>query len=380
MTDESGIARNARLVSGDQQPATFQERGISVPFTTPLLSQARLRRDGDNRFEFLLPNFTASRGNYVMPMKGLSSVMTLTVHDRILFEQIEALESHSPEQVRQAVLAVQATGICGPDAAARAAELLELDSQYLVLTQFILVTELLKLVGIGAADLLRPGMSTEDSKRMARVALAKVAGMVGIAPDELANRVDDLGAVVAPVGLSQCPRPGRLRILALRLEAFAAELTEWAEGDGSDAAPLGAHCAALVRQTLAQVQQRIGRLDVLCRDPMQIVHDASRLRQEVADQVGRIAWLLDGWDFLLILWDNVRHGTPSAKRELLGELSYMIPAIPREEIGPVLTATADIETINRLQRRWVRGSQDVGTGVLDLEAVMRIEAFKAAMA
>lgn len=380
MTDENGIARNARLVSGDQQPATFQERGISIPFTTPLLSQARLRRDGDNRFEFLLPNFTVGKGTYVLPMKGLASVMTLTVHDRILFDHIETLDSHSPEQVRRAALGVQATGICGPEAAARAVELLELDSQFLMLTQFILVTDLLKLVGIGAADLLRPGMSVEDSKRMARQALAKVAAMVGIASDELASRVDDLGAVVAPVGLLHCPKPGRLRILNIRLEAFATEVAEWAELDGSEAAALGVHCGAVAQQTLIQVKQRLSRLDVICRDPMQIVHDGPRLRQEMADQVGRIAWLLDGWDFLLILWENVRHANPSAKRELMGELSCLLPVIPREEIGPVLSATADIETINRIQRRWVRGNQDMGTGVLDLEAVMRLEAVKAMMA
>jgi hypothetical protein len=164
------------------------------------------------------------------------------------------------------------------------------------------------------------------------------------------------------------------------LEAFATELAEWAELDGSEAAPLGAHCATVARQTLAQVKQRIGRLDAACRDPMQIVHDAPRLRGEMADQVGRIAWLLDGWDFLLILWENVRNATPSAKREFVGELSCLLPTIPREEVGPLLTAAADIETINRLQRRWVRGNQDWRTGVLDLDAVMRLESVKAVMA
>lgn len=380
MTDESDIARSARLVSDETVPATFQERGISIPFTTPLLSQARLRRDANNRFEFLLPNFTAGKGIYVLPMKGLSSMMTLTLHDKMLFEEIDALESHSPELVRTVVLGVQATGICGPEAAAHAAELLDQDAQFLVLTQFILVTELLKLVGIGAADLMRPGMTTDDSKRMARKALAKVAGMVGIPPDDLALRVDDLGAVVAPVGLPQCPRLGRLRQVAHRLQRFTEQMQDWSERELSDAAPLGAHCANVARHTLGLVQQRLTRLDGMCQDAMQIVHDAPRLRGEMADQVTRIAWLLDGWDFLLILWENVQNANPAARREMVCDISRLLPAIPREEVATVLTATLDVDTINRLQRRWVRGNQDWRTGVLDLDAVMRLEAVKAAMA
>jgi hypothetical protein len=380
MTDESDIARSARLVSDETVPATFQERGISIPFTTPLLSQARLRRDAASRFEFLLPNFTAGKGIYVLPMKGLSSMMTLTLHDRMLFDELEALESHSPELVRGAVLAVQATGICGPDAAAHAADLLDQDSQFLILTQFIMVTELLKLVGIGAADLMRPGMTTEDSKRMARKALAKVAAMVGIPPDDLALRVDDLGAVVAPVGLPQCPRPGRLRLLTLRLQRFTDQMQEWSELELSDAAPLGAHCATVARHTLGLVQQRLAKLDGMCQDATQIVHDAPRLHGEMTDQVTRIAWLLDGWDFLLVLWENVQNATPAARREMVGDISRLLPAIPREEVAPVLTFALDIETIIRLQRRWVRVNQDWRTGVLDLDAVMRLEAVKAAMA
>lgn len=380
MTDESDIARSARLMSDETAPATFQERGISIPFTTPLLSQARLRRDADNRFEFLLPNFTAGKGVYVLPMKGLSSMMTLTMHDRVLFEAIEALDNHSPDLVRAAVLGVQATGICGPEAAAHATELLDQDDQFLVLTQFILVTELLKLVGIGAADLMRPGMTTEDSKHMARKALAKVAGMVGIPPDDMAARVDDLGAVVAPVGLPQCPRMGRLRQITQRLQLFAEQMQDWSELELSDAAPLGAHCAAVARHTFGLVQQRLNQLDEMCEDAMQIVHDAPRLRGEMADQVTRIGWLLDGWDFLLVLWENVQSANPAARREMVGEISRLLPAIPREEVAPALTATLDIETITRLQRRWVRGNQDWRTGALDLDAVMRLEAVKAAMA
>ena len=47
-------------------PASFAERGATVPFTTPLLAAARLRtRDGKD-VEFLVPGLSGTKGIYVL--------------------------------------------------------------------------------------------------------------------------------------------------------------------------------------------------------------------------------------------------------------------------------------------------------------------------
>lgn len=377
MTDQGDSGRTRKMME-DFAPATFEERGVTVPFTTPLLSQARLRRDQNERFEFLLPNFTAGKGTYVLPWKGLPSVMTLTLHDRLLFEEIEQLETHSPEQIRACVLSVQATGVCGPDPATRAGELLDQDGQYLVLTQFILVTELLKLVNISAADLLRPGMTADDSKRVARQALAKVAAMVDIPPDDMTTRVDQIGEAVAPVGLPQAPKSGRLRSLADRLQAFAQGTQHFADTDPSEAAMLGTYVATVANHTLTLARQRIGKLDAACRDARQIVNDAPKLHRVIQESVGRISWLLDGWEFLIAMWESVKDEPSATKQTSITDISRLLPMIPKEEISAA-TDALDLDAIQRLQKKWVRVNQDWRTGVLDMDAVMRLESLKAAM-
>lgn len=378
MTDQSDVNRKMRAMLEDFAPATFEDRGVTVPFTTPLLSQARLRRDDMDRFEFLLPNFTAGKGTYVLPWKGLPNVMTLTLHDRLLFEEIEKIERHSPEQIRACALSVQASGICGPEAATRAARLRDQDAQYLVLTQFILVTELLKLVGISAADLLRPGMTTEDSKRVARQALARVAAMVDIPPDDMTTRVDQLGEAVAPVGLPQAPKAGHLRSLAERLGGFAQSTQHFADTDPSDVAMLGAYVGTVANHTLTLARQRIAKLDNACRDARQIVNDVPRLLTAINEYVGRISWLLDGWDFLIAMWEAVKDEPPAARQTAISDISRLLPLIPKEEVSHA-TEQLDLDAIARLQRRWVRVNQDWRTGVLDMDAVMRLESLKAAM-
>lgn len=377
MTGKAKDWRNHRLVE-EFAPATFEERGVSVAFTTPLLSRSRLRRDQKGQFELLLPNLSGGKGVYVLNWKGLPSVMTLTLHDRLLFEEIEKQSTHSPERIRSCVMKVQVTGICGPDAAKHAVALLEADNDYLVLTQFILMTEMLRLVNIGTADLLRPGMTADDTRRTVRQALAKVAAMFHVAPDEMTTRIDQIGEAVAAFGLPQVPKMGRLKGLADRLQGFAQDTQLFGENDPSNAAELGSYVAMVANHTLALARQRIGTLDALCRDVQQIARDASTLLKSIQEMVARISWLLDGWEFLIALWESVKDEPPASKRTTITDISGQVPVIPRDEIR-AHAERPDLDAIWRLQKRWVRVNQDWRTGFLDIDAVMRLEAMKAKM-
>lgn len=368
----------SQLIAEEFVPSTFAERGVAVPFTTPLLSQARLRLDRNGKFEFLLPNFTGGRGVYVMPWKSLPSVMTITLHDRLLFEELEGVQSHTPDSVRTAVLKVQATGVAGPDAAATAAKAIEDEAQYLVLTQFVLVTELLKLVGITAQDLMKPGSTADQAVALARQSLGKVAALVKVSPDDLSNRVERLGTAVAPVGLPQAGQPGRLRTLLTRLEAFEASVTQWAETDVSDVAILARYSGEVARHTVMLARERRGRLDALCGQPKQVIHEEARFMAAIGEQVGKLSWLMDGWDFIIALWEQARLKPLETQQTTLSEISRLVPAVPREE-SSWSAEGFDPETLEKIQRRWVRMNEDWRTGAFDMDAVMRIETIKAAV-
>jgi hypothetical protein len=191
-------------------------------------------------------------------------------------------------------------------------------------------------------------------------------------------RIDQVGEAVAAIGLPQAPKSGRLRSLADRLQGFAEGAQRFAESDPSDAAMLGTYVFTVANHTLTLARQRIGKLDALCRDARKIARDGATLHKSIQELVARISWLLDGWEFLIALWDSVKDEPSAIKRTTITDISGQLPVIPRDEIS-ASAENLDLDAIRRLQRRWVRGNQDWRSGSLDMEAVMRLESVKAAM-
>ena len=101
-------------VSSRFWPATLQERGISIPFTTPSIAFSRVRSDGREGLEVLVPGLSGGQGVYIIPWRGLKDMFKMTVHDRALHEEIDGLKDANPRRVRKIVLSVALTGLAGP--------------------------------------------------------------------------------------------------------------------------------------------------------------------------------------------------------------------------------------------------------------------------
>ncbi len=63
-------------------PSTFEERGVVVPFTTPMLAYARARSDGKDGLEIIVPGLSGSSGVYIIGWASVRDVFRMTVHDR----------------------------------------------------------------------------------------------------------------------------------------------------------------------------------------------------------------------------------------------------------------------------------------------------------
>src|SRR3546814_13361123 len=63
-------------------PATFEERGVVVPFTTPTLAFARVRADRNAGLEILIPGLSGSAGVYVIAWPSVSETFRMAVHDQ----------------------------------------------------------------------------------------------------------------------------------------------------------------------------------------------------------------------------------------------------------------------------------------------------------
>src|SRR3546814_2878694 len=82
------------------QPAKFEERGTAVAFTTPALSQARVRQDSREQLELTVSAFSGAKGNYVIRWKDVPDIFSLTMHDRALQDTIfshNRSEEHTSE-------------------------------------------------------------------------------------------------------------------------------------------------------------------------------------------------------------------------------------------------------------------------------------------
>src|SRR4051812_45815916 len=61
----------------DTVPSTFEERGTTIPFTTPELAYCRLRRGSRGSLEVLVNGFSGGRCTYVFPWASIPQVVRL---------------------------------------------------------------------------------------------------------------------------------------------------------------------------------------------------------------------------------------------------------------------------------------------------------------
>ena len=99
------------------RPATFLERGVAVPFTTPLLTGARARPGARSKVELVVRNPSGGRGYYIVPMCQRPRAVPPTVHDSRLNRLISSLPS--PDTFHRAAGRL---GNCGPGTGGQASD------------------------------------------------------------------------------------------------------------------------------------------------------------------------------------------------------------------------------------------------------------------
>jgi hypothetical protein len=357
-------------------PSTFAQRGVAVDFTTPLLVQARIRQSNGEKVELILPNLAGGKGSYILAWRSLVQFATVTLHDHSLYEAVLGIERMDPATVRTATLSVAAKGLAGRDAMRRAQTLLEQEKEEALLTNFLLVVDLLKLAGISAQDLMagRPGEDTEA--RMKR-AIFQVANTLHISPEILNQRIEVLTRSTFTVGLPWAPTPGRLRRLLGDLDAFAESLTQWQSRDVTAAAEVGRFGAAVALHTTALARVTMGESDMLIRNVLSIMRNWERDAKIISGHMSRLAWLLDGWSYIVALWTSVENEPHERQRDTILEMARLIPVMPRE-ISEWTESGLEQES-KSIQRKWVRLNQDWRTGRNLHDMVARNEVLKGAM-
>jgi hypothetical protein len=366
-----GDSQTLRLAY-DYAPSTFDERGTTVPFTTPELAFSRVRRDSrTNHLEVLVMGFSGGRSIYVFPWEGLTSVLRLTLHDRALQAEISLADAITPMRMRLAALRVAKTGLAGGEAAYAASLAMERIAREEKVTREAMLRRIVRLTGV-------LDQTTEDLMRRVRgrvgesiiVQVSDVfAKLTGQSPELCRSRLLEVSEAMGPLGFSDEEDAGYLRRTLRQLGELRASVSS---------ANIGAtgHLVAETAGVTARMAERmIGEIDRDIRSlPAFFSHwdpNITRLRQAM----DRLAWLLDGWLDVCELWQAAMADRQNIDHRRIAEIMRIIPLVPKGECETTVRAT--MENLSGVRHRIVQQLQDWRTGELDYEIVSRIEAIKA---
>lgn len=356
-------------------PSTFEERGAAVAFTTPLLSQTRVRHGDRSRLEVLIPSFSDGQGIYVVPWRSVPEVVSMTAHDRFLHSLIGRNGAAAPDEVRNAVLRAARGGLAGPKSASAARAALSEDEEARTVTNFLLIVAVLRATGLDPRDLVRAGSRSRESEALTRGHMSSAAAALGIGAEELYRRVVDMADVVHPVGMPDAPKPGRVRRALADVAEFRDGVARWSRSDDSEVTHVAEFCVKVADDTHRLGTEALGEFDRRVGSLGDLLRDWKREIGSVRTVVTRLTWLVDGWGHIAARWRESEEEDPRARREVMGEIFRALPLIPKKE-GARGHAETSAEVFN-LRRRTVRGNEDWRTGRSDVELIRRIERVKA---
>ena len=348
-------------------PATFAERGVNVPFTTPVLLGARARpqTDGDG-LEVLIPNPSGGEGVYILPWAAFPEICTPTLHDRRLWFLLRHETVLTPSIVREAAEITAIEGHAGRATIIAATEARQARKDRAKRVNFGLLLGLIKQMegpgsGHAAPELDDPRQVALRSQRAVMVA----AQQLRMTTEAVAAALEELGKAFNGFGMPQDNDLAESRRLISELLALSLSIEAW-RSELPTHATFGS--AALVEQslrlTLECAVKASEQFNALIGNTYGAIEAWRQDRQEILRELTRLDWLLDGWGPILGIWNAA---AASDKAAAMMEMAVLAPILPKEVMG-WLGSTPDMAQ-ERRKVRIVNQFEDWRSGrVIDMIA------------
>ncbi len=348
-----------------------------VPFTTPVLAFSRLRQQEEHGLELLVPGLAGGRDIYVIPWRSLPSVFVMTVHDRMLREEIEALPASTPGTIRGATLKVESTGLAGAATSRAARQATNDDESERLLTNFFLVSEAVRQLSGGKLQLGPTDLMNDAGRTRTKLVLSRIAALFQTTADEFYTRLESWATMVAPVGIPGLNYTCRHRQLIADINDYAADLEAWSERDFTEAADSARVCSRIAEETSNAARTLAAGVDRYAANIRETLTDWTSSFSRIRALMEKLSWTLDGWSHVVTMWREVDHGDRESAQDAVGEMLRLMPVMPRREVGSRARKTwGDLS--QALHRTRVRAHEDWLSGQVDIELVLRLEQFKAA--
>jgi hypothetical protein len=349
-----------RSADASHHPATFLERGVAVPFTTPMLLGARARSADRGGIELIVPNPSGGRGVYIRPWASICHLCRPTVYDTLLHRRIAEHHGITPASIRDAALSVAAQGLAGREAAETALAAKADETRDRLATNFLLTVAAVRQTDPGRA--IDEAEVTNDHpalRLLAKYSLEQIAPRLGRTPEAVFSDLEQLAAALTPIGLDRQNPPARVPRQLAAIARFRTTAMQWARDNPDDsgaqaslAAKIAGVTGACAEITLADARASTGSLADLLKEWISTP-------EPVARRLARTEWLVDGWAQICAVWDNAT--TAATRRAALIELSLMVPILPKEVIT-WLSGKVDTE-VTRDVPKIVLGNIDWRTGM-----------------
>lgn len=311
-------------------PATFLERGVAIPFTTPLLAGTRARPTDKGRLELVIPNPSGGRGVYIMAWASITTLCPPTLHDRQLSERISSLKHVTPATIRRIARDVAAEGLAGEDAVDAAQTADRNDKGDRLTANYLLLVRLIRQVN-GALVGQEPiaAMGPVELERRAQQTVTTIAPRLKRSTNWVASALENIADAMAGVGIDVTSTTSRLSRLVELIRRCSAEITAWSGTQPSDdqAAYVEMICA-VADFSLALADAALAKARALTDDVVALLRSWAVEPQHTLQLAGRAEWLLDGWDPICMLWRLARDD--AARRAALVEMAQLVPILPRE--------------------------------------------------
>ncbi len=263
------------------------------------------------------------------------------------------------------------TGLTGPDGIDAAEAAIQQEENERLLANYYLINAAVNRLSKDKVKLSVADLTSSAGQRKVRQIIAGIAEGLNVSAEQLYKDLESWSDMIAPVGIASMPHECRLRRLMTRLKSFRMNLTTWGRRSNADPDGLSFLTADVAALTIDVGQQLIGEIDDHANDLADVLGRWQTASREIRSLMARTAWLLDGWEHVIGLWEGVVEAAIHEQVETLEEIVRMLPLVPTKELEAQKgRAWGDIESA---MRKFVKPMQNWQSGETDFELLLRVE-------
>lgn len=294
----NSLADLDRFRSDAFEPTNFRDRGATVPFTTPLLLNARIRTAASGRgFEMLVANPSGGRGALILPWSAMVEICSPTLFDRHLWESLGTSSDISPIGIRHEAQRLATLGLAGRQAALAAKDALRREQASQRMVRGMLLESLIAVTETTNEAATRPAMEGGPAfMKRAERAVARAAAIAKVGLAEFAADLEALAVALSGAHPEMEGEEARLRQMMSELKRMADEITDWVADEQQEAAHVMAakFVVATARQTLECGEFALANTDALIADLGNRIPKWRTEKDSILESARGPDWVLDG--------------------------------------------------------------------------------------